>query len=52
MARVKRSVNARKKRKKVDTAEQEKQPKSGLVLVKDGVQREGTFEDPRRGSPH
>ena len=35
----------RKKRKKVDTAEREKEPKSGLVLVKDGVQREVSFQE-------
>ncbi len=38
-------MSLRKKRKKVDTAEQERDPKSGLVLVKDGVQREVTFQE-------
>ena len=33
----------RKKRKKPD--ETESKPKSGLILVKDGVQREVTFEE-------
>jgi len=36
-------VPLRKKRKKSD--EPEGKPKSGLILVKDGVQREVTFEE-------
>ena len=35
----------RKKRKKPDTAERQNEPKSGLVLVKDGVQREVSFQE-------
>jgi hypothetical protein len=43
VSRTGEDVPLRKKRKKPD--EVEGKPKSGLILVKDGVQREVTFEE-------